>query len=398
MKRSPILLLSIPLLGVALVGLVMMWSNGHGLPMRDFVEYYSAGKAFLDHRNPYDDHLLLEIQRGMLNDPTVDQPIMMWNPPWALPLVAPLGWLPPNAAHILWLLVQLASVMVSVAMLMSVYAVPKSVRIVGYVAALGFSPTLLLLWYGQIGGFCLLGLAGYLYFQKRGMHLTAGAFAALTALKPHLLFAFGLMLLLDAIVCRRSRRVLLGGGIAILAAALIAWFVNPMVYGHYMDSITAQSSDVHYSVQDWLQPNVSYKLRMAVAPEKFRVQFVPTAVASVVLLALWLWTRRRIDAPAQAPGLVFVSVLCTAYGAWMFDLVVLLVPVIHALSRLVNVWENRRTQVLLMAVLYVLLNAAAGLAPVFMYTFFKVGLGLHEFLLFAPAALAIYLMSLWVSR
>jgi len=264
----------------------------------------------------------------------------------------------------------------------------------GFVAALIFSPFLLLLWYGQIGGFCLLGLAGYLYFQKREMFLTAGAFAALTALKPHLLFGFGLMLLLDALVARRGRRVLLGGGAAVATAALFAWFVNPMVYDYYVESITAESSKVHNSVQDWYQPNFSSHLRMTYFRDHFRVQLVPTLIASAVIALLWLRTRRPVDWPVQLPRLVFASVLCTAYGAWMFDLVVLLVPVIHGLSRLEKPWDTQRVYVIAVAVWYGAINAAAGLAPIVMITFFGVGIGLHEFLWFAPAVLAVWLMAM----
>ena len=358
-RRSPILWLAGPLLLAAITIVIMQWSRGaNPLPMRDFVEYYSAGKAFLDHRNPYDPELLLAIQRQILNDTNIEQPVMMWNPPWALVLVAPLGLFPPQTGQLLWLALQFLMVLASIAMLLSVYEMPKQHWILGFLAGLVFCPFFLLIWYGQIGGFLLLGLAAYLFLDKINMPMTAGAFAALTSLKPHLFFAFGLMLLLDATVSSRTRRTILGGGIAILFAAAAVWLYNPMVYGYYFDSLGAPSSDKHMSVRDWYQPLVSYWFREAVAPGNFSVQFVPTLLASLALILLWLRSRQPLDWPRRLPGLIFISALCAAYGAWIFDLVVLLIPVIQAAALLNDSIAGKHSRSLAISIIYIIFNIA----------------------------------------
>src|SRR5436309_2737530 len=58
-------------------------------PPDDFVEYYAAARLTLDGRNAYDAKLLLPIERAAGRD--TDQAIMMWNPPWSLTAVLPLG-------------------------------------------------------------------------------------------------------------------------------------------------------------------------------------------------------------------------------------------------------------------------------------------------------------------
>ncbi|CAN5323318.1 hypothetical protein BH11PLA2_BH11PLA2_00870 [soil metagenome] len=402
MKRSPILLLAGPTLLVLLVVLGLIWSrSSQPIPMRDFVEYWSAGHAFLNGKNPYDPNVLLALQREATNTLTLDQAMMMWNPPWALGFVAPLGMLPAKTAHIAWLIVHFAVVLASIAMLLTVYGMPKDYWLIGFAVGMIFAPLLLLIWYGQIGGFCLLGLAGFLYFDHRQRPVTAGAFAALTALKPHLLFGFGLMLLLDALVNRRGRRVLLGGGAAFLFASLLAWAINPMVYNYYLDSIRSPSSAAHVSVQEWHQPLLSFQLRVAIdplvggrlSPKYFWIQFVPTAVTAVGLLLFWLKRRKPANWPVQTPRLILVSVIAAAYGAWMFDLVVLIVPLMQATVWLVKSSPTHRTEVIALAVAFVVFSIGSSMGPTIAIEASGIVMNLHEFIFFSPVLLLFYLLA-----
>ena len=81
---------------------------GHNAPgTRDFVEYWAAGRQLVHHANPYDGDALLRSERSV-GFPSDLPPQIMANPPWALPLVLPLGLLSPMAAELLWLLLLLA--------------------------------------------------------------------------------------------------------------------------------------------------------------------------------------------------------------------------------------------------------------------------------------------------
>ena len=118
--------------------------------------------------------------------------------------------------------------------------------------------------------------------MSRDRPVPAGLCVALTAIKPHLLFAFGLYLLLEALVSRRDRIALLTGTIAVVATAVAAWQINPTVYADYFAALSAPPGTTGFvSVQDWRLPLGSYWLRMSVAPDQFWVQFLPTAVVTV---------------------------------------------------------------------------------------------------------------------
>src|SRR5205823_5544679 len=75
---------------------------------KDFLEYWASGRLSLRGENPYDPATLLAEQRTA--DPDRPEAVMMWNPPPALALYAPLGWLSPRWAALLWIGAQLLAV------------------------------------------------------------------------------------------------------------------------------------------------------------------------------------------------------------------------------------------------------------------------------------------------
>src|SRR5213596_3321744 len=110
-RRSPCMSQAIPTrlllcllaLAAALAAFGAVFARAGGfaaLPMHDFIEYWAAGRLLLQGSNPYDPDLVHELERQAGRS---DEGILMWNPPWALPLVLPLGALPVRAAHLLWL-------------------------------------------------------------------------------------------------------------------------------------------------------------------------------------------------------------------------------------------------------------------------------------------------------
>lgn len=68
-------------------------------PISDYVQYWSAARLILDGGNPHDWDELLEMQRQV--EPRLATPVMLWNPPWTLSLVALPGLLPYSASRIL---------------------------------------------------------------------------------------------------------------------------------------------------------------------------------------------------------------------------------------------------------------------------------------------------------
>lgn len=368
----------------------------NALPMKDFVEYWSAARVNLGHGNPYDADQLKPHQEEALGEEKLTDVTMMWNPPWVLVLVTPLGLLSAGHAHLVFLAVQLAALLLSATWLWTVYRGSTPTLAVAWLLALFFGPSAFVFWYGQIGPLLLLGLAGFLYFRQKDRPVVAGVFVALTAIKPHLLFAFGLVVVLDAIVSRRARWTLAAGFVTVLLAAAGAWLMNPAVFAHYAGAGWQSSTAINVSPKDWAQPLVSYWLRMAVAPDTFAVQFAPMAVAVVAVVAYWWRKRHAWSWPTELPRLVFVSVLATPYGAWIFDLVVLLVPVLAVAARLVE--RPGRQRYLLAAAFALVTVGVVGTGTINEWLTGSAKVGLQAFIWVSPAVLALCLWGQRIAR
>src|SRR4051794_34188850 len=129
-------------------------------PPDDFVEYWAAAKLTLNGQNPFDESLLLPLQQHAGRD--TQEAIMMWNPPWALPAVLPLGLLPAREAQLLWLLVHLVVTGFCADRLWLLLGGDRSRRWIGWGVAFAFLPTAFALSTGQISPFLLLGAVLYL--------------------------------------------------------------------------------------------------------------------------------------------------------------------------------------------------------------------------------------------
>ena len=218
----------------------------------------------------------------------------------------------------------------------------------------------------------MFGVAGFLFFMSRDRPVPAGLCVALTAIKPHLLFAFGLYLLLEALVSRRDRIALLTGTIAVVATAVAAWQINPTVYADYFAALSAPPGTTGFvSVQDWRLPLGSYWLRMSVAPDQFWVQFLPTAIVTVGTIIYWRKAPGSRDWLRVTPVLVLASLLAAPYGGWMFDLVLLLVPIVHVVTGLSDVAARRVLAGIVAVNLFVLVGMPAiGALALEQYTWF----------------------------
>jgi hypothetical protein len=93
-RVAPALVLCLPLL-LTRVKLLLAPA-----PLADFVTYWASGRLFLHGADPYSASAVLAMERALgWSDPHV---LMMLNPPWVLPFVALLGWLPFATAYYAW--------------------------------------------------------------------------------------------------------------------------------------------------------------------------------------------------------------------------------------------------------------------------------------------------------
>jgi hypothetical protein len=296
------------------------------LPLFDYVAFWAAGRLNAAGADPYDPALLAALEREA-NPNTVDV-LVMWPAPWALSLLAPFTRLGPQTSHLLWQFTQLAVLLGALELLWRCYGGDPARRWVAWLIAFTFPPSYFLLVTGQFGAVLLLGLAGFLYFQRQGRQFAAGACLSLAAIKPQLTFLFWIALLLWTIEGSRWR-LALGGVVAVVALLVVPVLQNPHLPADYWVALTQRTQTHSHQ-----SPVAGTALRLLLAPSHFWPQFVPL-VPGMVWVA-WYWQRhhRSWNWNDQLPAVLFVSFLSAPYGAWPFDLVVLLVPVIARVREL----------------------------------------------------------------
>ncbi len=366
-------------LGLAVLGAALFAQAGRvndvaaALGLADYIAYWSAGHQNAHGENPYSPEALLALQRG-LGWPD-DFPNMMYYPPWTLPLVMPFGVLPYAASRLAWLVLHLGLVLLAADRIWCYYGGAERYRIVAWALALCFVPTLIVLRMGQIGPLLLIGVVGFLECERRGWDWLAGAALVLPAVKPQLVYLFGLAVLLWA-VDRRRWRMLLGGVLTALAALGIAAAFNPHVLMQYRYALANPPSAN-------VTPTVGALLRLAFGAEHTWLQFLPTVAGTIWFPFHWLRHRRTWSWGEQAPMLLFASFLTTAYGAWVFDLVVLLLPLLQAAVWVVA--DAKRRAAALAAASFLVIDGVA-------LAMNLLGVTYPAFIWMAPALFAVYLV------
>jgi hypothetical protein len=177
---------------------------------------------------------------------------------------------------------------------------------------------------GQIGIFMALGVVLFLRFRNSRPFL-AGAALLPCAMKPQLFLPIGIVLLLWA-VSQKAHRVLAGAGIALLAACVLAFCLDPHGWPQYAQMMRLEKP------AELFVPTLSKMLRLLVHRDTVWLQFLPEAAACC--WGLWyFWTRRsRWNWMEQGLLLLFVSVACAPY-AWLTDEAVLLPAILAGLYR-----------------------------------------------------------------
>ncbi len=292
------------------------------LPLHDFVEYWAAGQLLARGNNPYD---LMEMDRLLKQAGREEASIPRRNPPWTLPLVLPLGWLEVRTGRLLWLGLNLLALVVAADLLWRVYQGSDTVRLLAVVLALAFVPSVSALIVGQISPLLLLGAAGFLWFISQEQEFEAGVVSTLLPIKPHMSYLFWMALLVWAVGTRRWK-LLVGGALTGVTLTLIAAAFRPSILTDYWQ--TAQTPPAGNGPLE-----LSFLLRLRMESPSFAWQYV--LLLGLVWLGWYGW-HHRIDWnwPRQMPWLLLVSALTAVYDARLFDLVVLLVPLLDVAARI----------------------------------------------------------------
>jgi len=344
-------------------------------PPDDFVEYWAAGRLNAQGDNPYDPEKLLPLERLAGRD--TDEAIMMWNPPWTLTLVMPIGVIKSRTAQLLWLLLGFGLIGIGADCLWRIYDGPAEKRWVAWLLAFTYMPTFFVLGAGQIGPWVLAGAVLFLLFLRQGWLMLAGAATVLLAIKPHLAYLFWIVLLVWG-VRRGNWKVLLGGAFAGIVAMAIPLLFNPDVFGQYVREFRERPPT------RWLSPTLGAVIRMIEGPDRFGQQFIP-ALLGLGWLSWHSWQHKNEpwDWSRQMPLLLLVSFVTASYGAWPFDLVILLPAVVQVSARIAR--QPKRGLCFSACIIWISLNLVALVMNMFAAESFW-------FIWMAPMMLASYLV------
>ncbi len=280
---------------------------------KDYIEYWSSAVLLVHHANPYAAAGIygLEKAHGFL----ANRPLIMRNPPWALFLIAPLGFTSVRAGLLLWTLAAAACILASTWLL----NMPSRDRALAFV----FAPALASICCGQSSPFLLLGFSLFLRFHRERPFL-AGASLLLMAIKPHLFFIFWVVLLAECIF-RRTWLILAGGASALAVATAFSMLLDPRIWPQYLAMMRSSSLENEFF------PTTSMLFRLMIDRNAVWLLFVPSAVA--IVWGLWYFARHRQTWDWNTHGmlLMMVTILVSPYE-FFSDEIVLLPSILFALS------------------------------------------------------------------
>lgn len=289
---------------------------------RDFIGYWAAGRQMAHGTSPFDAAAVLRLEEAAgLGDLQIK---LTPSPPAGLSLLLPLGFMSARAGLVFWMMAQLACLAASIATVWLMAGRPASrIHLFGFL----FAPAVACIMAGQVGVFCLLGVALFLYLHKT--HPFWSGIALLPcSLKPHLFLPVVLVLLLWS-VTQRSIRVLGGFAVALAASDAVVTMFDRQIWAQYFAMIRAGG------LQGRFAPTLSAYFRWDVAAQAGWLEYLFTVAACI--WALWFFWSRRMRWNWANDGMVvlLVSVMCAPY-AWITDESVLLPAVLFGVYRALN--------------------------------------------------------------
>jgi hypothetical protein len=318
---------------IALLACLFLLINGiHILRFNDFIEYWSAAKAMVMGGNPYnpDELIVFQKQGGLI----YTQPIMMYNPPWTLALVALFGFFGRPLGQLIWLLLHTSILLFCAIQIWKIYHGRSNQRWISWLVAFMFAPTILVLELGQITPFLLLGLIGFLSFiPTKKNDWAAGLCLVLVSIKPQLTIIFWFALLIW-IIQQRRWLILLSEIAAILFLTGIAMVFNPHIIQQYLVTMSSGWIIPHAT------PTIGAYLRFFwLGTNNLWLQYVPAFIGGIWFIYYWNKHKHMWNWETEMPLLLLVSIVISPF-AWTYDYVILLPVIIQAMSWIAQDWKR----------------------------------------------------------
>lgn len=304
------------------------------IPIDDFVRHWAAGKLLISRADPYSTTLIQVLQDQATGATSQSEVInTIYISPWSMFLLVPFALLDYPMSRMAWLLFSIILLIVSAELLWKTYEGPPQKKWLSWLIVFTFSPTISVLEKGQTGTLVLMGLAGFLYFEKLRKYFLAGALAALITIKPHLVYLFWPALLFWTIH-RKNWNVLLSCSLTLLAASVVTAIINPQTFQYYFNNVR------YHSPLMWATPTIGGYLRYYIlGVDQFWPQYVGPVIGMIFFIYYWIKEKLAWSWRKNTPALVFASTITSYYG-WTYDQVVLLVAVIKAWVQLLPMGKS----------------------------------------------------------
>jgi hypothetical protein len=364
--------------GLLIASLLLLWrlnsilAHPKYIPIDDFVRHWAGGILFLAGDDPFSIPKIQALQdqaTGASGQTKVINTIYIT--PWSMILLAPFSLLEYSISRLAWLLFNVILSILSAELLWKTYDGPPQRKWLSWIIVFSFSPTISVLEKGQTGCLVLLGIAGFLHFEKLGKPFLGGAMAALISVKPQLIYLFW-PAFLSWSIHRKNWSAFLGCGITILIASAASFALNPGIFRHYLDNVRFHSPLM------WATPTIGGYLRYFIfGVEQFWPQYVGPLIGLGFFFSYWVKERHAWTWSRNTPALALASAI-TSFYSWTYDQVVLLAAVIKAWIQLI---ARGKSAWLLMASYF-----AIQLANLFLHRY----LDDFWFIWFAPAMLFWY--------
>lgn len=207
----------------------------------DLLQYWAAAKLVAQGENPYDPQKIMAVE---MSEPTMrsilNEPIIMWNPPTAIPLIYLMGELDFPEARIVWLLLTILAF--ALAVLLGIKSSGARLSLVLVLPIITFFPLVSTIQFGQISWIILTGFSIGLYMLKKHRPFLSGLALALTLIKPHLLLLAYVSLFFS---CGEKERIKFISGFLIGAVILgfSAHLLLPGVWELWLESFSNPPAD-----------------------------------------------------------------------------------------------------------------------------------------------------------
>jgi len=291
---------------------------------QDFVQYWTAFHFFINGQNPYDVSATQTLQCSLGH--SCEETLISWNPPWLLILMAPVLWLPFEAAAKTWVVVGMGLAVTAALLIADCFERGPRTLLYAFAGVLINVPLVLSTGFGQTGALLLFGAALLMHGRLKTSSISEQSIGlVILSVKPHLFFLLGIALLWDEL---RLRRVALIGCFTTVLATLLllSLFINPVVVTAYLDHFLGDAkADGVISLASWNTPTIANFIRIGLRGyfgEQANLTLAIVPVVSIFLLVWWCWRHPASDWSHRAPPLFVLSLWLSPYG-WAYDWTVL---------------------------------------------------------------------------